>query len=410
MGFKTYTCPIEKSCGGCEWLAVPYPIQLRRKRERVESLFQDILPGTSSQTDGALPRLPMLGMDEDSGAPAGAQPIAYRHKAATPFAPGTHGAVRSGFYAHGTHRIVPCAACLVEDPRCREALNAVARAAEECGVPAYDEDRGRGLLRHAVARAGWATDEVLLTIVTNGEKVARLHEFLDRIQELAPCVTAIAQNVNQRRTNAILGRESRALVGGGVMHDELSGVSFELGPTNFYQTNPFQTERLYACALDAAGITLDATGPARLLDAYCGIGTIGLVAAARMDDLEVLGVESGVEAVACARRNAEANGLTARCRFVAADATAYMRDARKAQEHFDAIVLDPPRAGSTKAFLEGVSELAPSRIVYVSCNPETQRRDCDVLLGLGWHLDSLACVDMFPHTQHVETLASLSRD
>ena len=148
MGFKTYTCPIAKSCGGCEWLAVPYPIQLKRKREAVAELFSDILP--ADIIDG----LEVYGMDAD-----GNEPVRYRHKAATPFAPGPHGRVRSGFYARGTHRIVPCAKCLVEAPHAREALNAVARAAEDMRIPAYDEDRGRGLLRHAVVRMGYATDE-----------------------------------------------------------------------------------------------------------------------------------------------------------------------------------------------------------------------------------------------------------
>lgn len=413
MGFKTYTCPIARSCGGCEWLAVPYAIQLRRKRESIERLFADILPDDprlphGPHADGTLPRIPMLGMDETSGIP-GLEPVAYRHKAASPYAPGANGSVRSGFYARGTHTIVPCTSCLVEDPRCRQVLNAVARAAEEFRIPAYDEDRGRGLLRHAIVRAGWATDDLLLTIVTNGEKVSHRREFVDRVRALAPSVTAVAQNVNQRRTNAMLGHDSVALVGGGIMHDKLLGVSFEVGPTSFYQTNPFQTERLYTCALDAAGLSSDGVRGVRLLDAYCGIGTIGLAAAHRVPGLKVVGVENVEGAVACARKNAAENGLADRCRFVHADATAYMRDARAGHEHFDVIVLDPPRAGSTTSFLEGASALAPGRIVYVSCNPETQRRDCDVLLGLGWHLDALTCVDMFPHTSHVETVAALSR-
>lgn len=387
MGFKTYTCPISASCGGCEWLAVPYPIQLRRKREEVERLFADLLG------DGGVE---IHGMDEPTG---------YRHKAATPFAPGTHGRIRSGFYAKGTHRIVPCASCLVEDPRCRKVLNAVARAAEEEGVSAYEEDHGRGCLRHAIVRAGWSTDELLLTLVTNGQALPHTRELVGRIRELSGCVTSVAQNVNQRRTNAMLGPRSTALMGPGVMHDSLLGVSFEIGPASFYQTNPQQTEVLYRLAIEAAGLT----SGMRLLDAYCGIGTIGLAAAASTEGLEVVGVERGEEAVACARRNAEANGLGSRVRFVCADATGYMRDARKGREAFDVVVLDPPRTGSTKAFLESAVALVPQSIVYVSCNPETQRRDVDVLIAGGYRLADLQVVDMFPHTKHAESVAVLTR-
>ena len=249
MGFKTYTCPIAKSCGGCEWLAVPYPIQLRRKRDAVLQLFADVLPsGTTAQQREEL--VPIYGMDTD-----GMEPTGYRHKAATPFAPGKRGSIRSGFYARGTHRIVPCAGCVVEAPHAREALLAVARAAEELRIPAYDEDHGRGLLRHAIVRMGYATDEALLTVVTNGGQIARERQFVERIRARAPFVTAIAQNVNQRRTNAILGHETRALYGGGRMVDGLLDCEFEIGPTSFYQTNPAQTEVLYSLAIEAQGLS-----------------------------------------------------------------------------------------------------------------------------------------------------------
>ena len=395
MGFKTYTCPIAKSCGGCEWLAVPYPIQLKRKREAVAGLFSDILP--ADIIDG----LEVYGMDAD-----GNEPVRYRHKAATPFAPGPHGRVRSGFYARGTHRIVPCANCLVEAPHAREALNAVARAAEDMRIPAYDEDRGRGLLRHAVVRMGYATDECLLTVVTNGKGIAHEREFVQRVRARAPFVTAMAQNVNQRRTNAILGHESRPLFGGGKMVDELLGCEFEIGPTSFYQTNPAQTEVLYSLAIEGAGLE----GGMRVLDAYCGIGTIGMCAARQVEGLEVVGVEQVDAAVGDARKNARRNNLEDRCRFVCADATAYMKDvARGDRAGFDVVLMDPPRAGSTPTFINGVLGLAPERVVYVSCNPVTQRRDLEHFLAGGYEVARLDVVDMFPHTKHAETVAVLKR-
>ncbi|MCI1667350.1 MAG: 23S rRNA (uracil-5-)-methyltransferase RumA, partial [Olsenella sp.] len=191
MGYRTYTCPIAKSCGGCEWLAVPYPIQLERKQALVEEVL-----GQAVRRDGATLEK-ICGMDEPRG---------YRHKAATPFAPGSHGRVRCGFYAAGSHRIVPCSSCLVEAPGARDVLNAVARAAERCKISAYQEDRGSGILRHAVVRMGYATRECLLTIVTNGPRLPRAEKFLTDILRNQPQVTSVVQNINERRTNAILGR------------------------------------------------------------------------------------------------------------------------------------------------------------------------------------------------------------
>lgn len=392
MGYKTDTCPIAKQCGGCETLAVPYPLQLKRKQAQVEELFADLFERCDA---GVLH--PIVGMDK---------PLAYRNKAATPFAPGPKGTIRSGFYAKGTHHIVACKSCLVEDPRCRRTLRSFARTAELCKVSAYDEDRGSGLLRHAVVRAGWKTKELLLTIVANGDRLPRERELVRRIVKHAPDITAIALNTNVRRTNAILGPRSRALFGGGVMHDELLGVRFEIGPTSFYQTNPSQTERLYRLAIEGAGLEAGM----RVLDAYCGIGTIGMCAAAQVDGLRVTGVEVGKGAVADAQRNARKNGLDDRCRFICADATPYMLDAAARGERFDTVIMDPPRAGSTPEFLASVVRLAPERVVYVSCNATTQRRDMDALLDGGYRLESLTPVDMFPHTKHVETVAVLSRN
>ena len=388
MGYKTYTCPIARDCGGCEWLAVPYPIQLRRKQEQVEGLL-----GRMAEKDDAAIE-PIRGMDE---------PVRYRHKAATPFAHARGGRVRCGFYAAGTHRIVPCDECLVEDPRARAVLNSVARVAECLHIPPYDEDRGVGVLRHAVVRCGWKTNDVLLTLVSCVPELRDERRVVDELRAACPDVTSIVLNVNDRRTNAILGRRSRTLYGPGVMHDELLGCRFEIGPTSFYQTNPAQTEVLYELALDGLD---DAT---TALDAYCGTGTIGICAAARRDGLHVTGVEQVAAAIASAERNARANDVADRCRFVAADATSWMaREGR--DQHFDVVIMDPPRAGSTPEFLAGAAALEPRRIVYVSCNVVTQARDLEVLRARGYHLTRVTPVDMFPHTKHVECVVTLERD
>lgn len=454
MGYKTYTCPIAKRCGGCEWLAVPYPIQLRRKQEQVVELLGEMAAADGTQIDA------VLGMDE---------PLAYRHKAATPFAPGSRGRVRAGFYERGTHRIVACPSCLAEDPRARAILNAVARTAERLRIPAYDEDRGSGILRHAVVRCGYATKDILLTVVTNGERLPRAKEFVRELRQACPEITSIVQNVNDRRTNAILGFRTHTLFGPGTMRDRLLGCDFEIGPTAFYQTNPAQTERLYQLAIEGAALADGET----LLDAYCGCGTIGICAASAARDagatVQVVGIEQVRGAVKAARRNAQANGLADRCSLVQGDATAWLAghaapaahgtlgshrqglqprtaesttpgtfpDAQASGGHvgergtngpasnrmpaspatssghadmdFDVAVLDPPRAGSTPEFLAALAARRPSRIVYVSCNVVTQARDLALLRERGYRLARVAPVDMFPHTKHVETVVLLTR-
>ena len=415
MGYKTYTCTIAKRCGGCELLAVPYELQLKRKQAAMEELFAQV-----TQADGT-PVEPIRGMDK---------PLAYRHKAASPFAPGKR--MRCGFYARGTHRLVYCKSCLVEAPGVRDILNDVAHVADDLHISAYHEDSGRGVLRHAVVRTGYATQETLLTVVTNGPRFPHAEAFLRRMLKRHPKITSIVQNINDRRTNAILGTRNNVLFGPGIMHDDLLGCTFEIGPTSFYQTNPAQTEVLYQLAIDGIG------SASTLLDAYCGTGTIGLCAAAQARaaapaaladpavladpaapaapatqaratnrELEVVGVEQVSGAVGCARRNARANGLDKTCHFTCDDATKWMATQKRAS--FDAVILDPPRAGSTPEFLRGVARLAPKRVAYVSCNPATQVRDLAVLRESGYRVERIVPVDMFPHTKHVETVVLASR-
>ena len=389
MGYKTYTCPIARECGGCEWLAVPYPIQLERKQAAIEELFSE-----ASAADGA-PIDAILGMDE---------PQAYRHKAAAAFGPRGKGLV-SGFFKPGTHRIVPCETCLVEQPALRELLDDLSYLLDELGVPPYIEDARKGLVRHAIARAGWATGEILLTIVVNGDALPHAASIVERLTAAYPELVGIVLNENRRATNAMLGDRSRVLWGRAELRDELLGCKFEIGPASFYQTNPAQTEPLYRLAIEGAGLERGM----RLLDAYCGCGTIGICAARMVEGLEVVGVEKGSEAVGRARANARINGLESSCRFVCADATDWIVAAAGKGERFDAAVLDPPRAGSTPEFLEALADLAPARVSYVSCNPKTQVRDIALLRERGYRLERVSPVDMFPHTKHVETVVLMAR-
>ena len=428
MGYKTPTCSIARSCGGCEWLSVPYPIQLKRKQAQVEELLAPLASINNVTIE------PIRGMDE---------PLAYRHKAATPFAPGKGRTVRSGFYASGTHKIIASKECLVEDGRARAILNDVAYLAGQFNIHAYQEDRGKGALRHGVVRCGYATDDVLLMLVVNGQHLPHDQEFIVALRKAQPELTSIFLNVNQKRTNAILGRETRLLWGSTSMSDKLLGCTFEIGPTSFYQTNPQQTEVLYQLAIDGAlaGSELagsefagsertstaqanaaltsaparaDAFAPAsslRVLDAYCGTGTIGLclahAAEAQGINLLLTGVDQVENNIQMARRNARNNKLEAE--FICDDATRYMQAQAKDGQNFDVIILDPPRAGSTPAFLKATAQLAQKKIVYVSCNVVTQARDLKVLLDSGFAIERVTPVDMFPHTKHVECVVILSR-
>ena len=406
MGYKTPTCSIARSCGGCEWLSVPYPIQLKRKQAQVEELLAPLVSINNVTIE------PIRGMDE---------PLAYRHKAATPFAPGKGRTVRSGFYASGTHKIIASKECLVEDGRARAILNDVAYLAGQFNIHAYQEDRGKGALRHGVVRCGYATDDVMLVLVVNGQHLPHEQEFIAALRKAHPELTSIFLNVNKKRTNAILGRETRLLWGSTSMSDKLLGCTFEIGPTSFYQTNPQQTEVLYQLAIDGAlaGSKLadsEQTGDAqasnlRVLDAYCGTGTIGLclahAAEAQGINLSLTGVDQVENNIQMARRNARNNKLEAE--FICDDATRYMQALAKDGQNFDVIILDPPRAGSTPTFLKATAQLAQKKIVYVSCNVVTQARDLKVLLDSGFAIERVTPVDMFPHTKHVECVVVLSR-
>lgn len=406
MGYKTPTCSIARSCGGCEWLSVPYPIQLKRKQTQVEELLAPLASINNVTIE------PIRGMDK---------PLAYRHKAATPFAPGKGRTVRSGFYASGTHKIIASKECLVEDGRARAILNDVAYLAGQFNIHAYQEDRGKGALRHGVVRCGYATDDVMLVLVVNGQHLPHEQEFIAALRKAHPELTSIFLNVNQKRTNAILGRETRLLWGSTSMSDKLLGCTFEIGPTSFYQTNPQQTEVLYQLAIDGAlagsklagSESTDAaqTSNLRVLDAYCGTGTIGLclahAAEAQGINLSLTGVDQVENNIQMARRNARNNKLEAE--FICDDATRYMQALAKDGQNFDVIILDPPRAGSTPTFLKATAQLAQKKIVYVSCNVVTQARDLKVLLDSGFAIERVTPVDMFPHTKHVESVVALSR-
>ena len=392
-------CRVADACGACQHIGQSYADQLRAKDERIRALF-------GSEDFGHPDIRPILGMDE---------PFHYRNKVISPFAPDkrkrrNRREIMTGMYAAGSHRLVRTDGCLVENEQANAVIQAIRGIMMRHGIEPYDEDTGRGLIRHAVVRVGHESGEVLVTIVTNADEFPSAKSFCRELVKRCPFVTTVVQNVNTRKTNVILGEREKRLYGPGFILDTLCGLSFRISSQSFYQVNAVQTEVLYNQAIELAGLGAqlesEQTPPLRIIDAYCGTGTIGLVAAS-CGAAEVIGVDSVASAIRDARQNAQHNGID-NARFVVADASAFMRELAEAGEQVDVVLMDPPRAGSTEEFLSAVVRLAPKRVVYVSCNPDTQVRDVHFLLQCGYDLQVVQPVDMFPHTEHVETVCLLS--
>ena len=380
----TFTpCPKAGVCGGCRYQTVPYPEQLARKEARVRGLMGRFGPV-----------LPILGMDE---------PTHYRCKVQAAFGVDGRGRVISGVYQSGSHRIVAVDDCLIEDRGADRIVRAVRQLMPKCKMPAYDERRGTGFLRHVLVRVGRFTGEHMLVLVAAAPVFPGMKHFLKGLLEACPELDTVVLNVNDRDTSMVLGQRERVLYGKGWIEDEILGRRFRISPRSFYQVNPVQTQALYQTALDFAGLT----GTERVLDAYCGTGTIGLAAAAGAGS--VAGVEVNRDAVRDAIANARRNGVK-NAWFTCADAGAFMETAAKEGERCDVVFMDPPRAGASPQFLSALLALAPPRVVYVSCDPETLARDLGVLTKGGYRAGAIQPVDMFPHTEHVETVVLLTRN
>ena len=369
----------DKKCGGCPLLALPYREQLNQKQARLQGLLGGFAPVRAVQ-----------GMTE---------PYHYRNKAIASFAM-QHGRLVCGLYAEGTHRVLPSADCLLQEEILNKTLAAVLEAARACRWTAYDEDRGTGLLRHTVLRSS-GDGKVLVTLVTPGADLPGSKNFCAALRKKAPWVVSIVQNINPTLSSAVLGNREKTLYGPGFVLDTLCGLQFAISSRSFYQVNPRQTEVLYRAALDAAKLT----GKETVVDAYCGIGTIGLCAAPHAG--QVIGVERNPAAVKDAAANARHNKLS-NAKFVCADATEWMAAAADEGLHPDVVFLDPPRAGSTPECIAAVAKMAPRRVVYVSCDPETLARDVAIFARHGYKAKGFTPVDLFPQTRHVETVVLLS--
>jgi 23S rRNA (uracil1939-C5)-methyltransferase len=351
-------CPHAKKCGGCQLQGVPYEEQLRRKRE----LVRQCVSTTAVH--------PVIGM---------AEPTHYRNKVHAAFGRDRKGNVLSGVYENGSHRIVPHDHCMIEDERADAIIADIRGLLKTFRIKTYDEDSGYGLLRHVMVRTAHTTGEILVVLVLASPILPAKNNFVKALRKLHPEITSIVLNVNERHTSMVLGERNILLYGKGYIEDELCGRRYRISPNSFYQVNAVQTRVLYEKAMEYAGLT----GKETVIDAYCGIGTIGMTAASLAG--QVIGVELNPSAVKDAIANARRNGCK-NITFVNDDAGDYMRRLAGAPEHpaVDVVFMDPPRSGSSEAFMDAAALLAPKRIVYVSCDPHTLGRDLEYLKTRGY--------------------------
>ncbi|MFO7275038.1 MAG: 23S rRNA (uracil(1939)-C(5))-methyltransferase RlmD [Bacillota bacterium] len=383
----TPVCPVAGECGGCPLQHIAYEAQLRLKRQQVVDALERLgkLSGVTVH--------PTLGM---------AEPWEYRNKAQFPVG-WRAGRVIAGFFAPGTHRIVDIERCAIQHPVANRILAAVKELAGRYGVPIYDEGTHTGVLRHVLARVGRRTGEAMAVLVTNGPEFPHGRTIARELMARIPELVSVVQNINPVRTNVVLGRESRVLAGRDSITDSIGDLEFSISPVSFFQVNPAQTEVLYGKALEYAGLT----GSETVIDLYCGIGTISLFLARQCR--EVIGIEWVEEAVEDAWENAARNGIR-NVRFIAGDAAVEMPRLAAEGVRADVVVLDPPRKGCEEPVLQAIAQMAPRRVVYVSCNAASLARDLGRLAGMGYRTVEVQPVDMFPHTAHVECVARVERE
>lgn len=379
-------CPVAKQCGGCQLQHLSYAGQLAYKTKKV----QDDLAHIGGIRD--FPVLPALGM---------AEPWRYRNKAQFPVGRGKNGCA-IGFYAKRSHRIVDTAQCFLQDA-CNDEIVRIVRAfLTEYQIPPYDEESHTGLVRHILTRVGKHSGEIMVCLVLNGKRLPHGDVLAERLRRVDGVVSVVL-NVNRERTNVILGRQILPLWGKESITDSLDGIEFEISPLSFYQVNPIQTERLYRKAVEVAA----PNGTETVLDLYCGIGTISLFFARKVR--RVFGVEIVPEAIADARKNAARNGITNAEFAVGAAEEVIPRLYAERGITADIVVVDPPRKGCDAKLLETMLQIAPRKIVYVSCNPATLARDLAVLTAGGYALREVQPVDQFPHSVHTEAVALLEK-
>ena len=380
-------CPVYEQCGGCNVMHLDYAAQIAWKQGKIEELFPE------EKAAGII--APMILM---------AQPWNYRHKIYASFAEGKRGEVLAGIYEENSHRVVKTKACRIQHPLANEIITFLADLMQKKHIPTYNEDRGRGVLRHVYLRIGAKTGQVMVVLVTGTNEFKEKKMVAEELVKKFPQITTILHNVNGAKTSMVLGKKETVLFGPGTIEDELCGLKFDISAQSFYQVNPVQTEKLYETAVEFAGLS----GRETVLDAYCGIGTISMVAAKKAGN--VVGVELNEAACKDAKKNAKKNGCE-NVRFITADAGDYMVKLAKDKTAVkpEVVFMDPPRSGSDEKFLSSLVQMKPAKVVYISCNPATQKRDIDYLKKKGYRVEKMQAVDCFCHTYHMENIALLVR-
>ena len=395
-------CPYAKKCGGCDYQGMSYEQQLQEKQTYVRKNIGDYCKV-----------LPIIGMKN---------PYHYRNKVHAVFdverrgkhanggrrtagnghAKAAPGGVISGVYKAGTHEVINIDSCEIEDELSSAIIRDIRGLLHSFKIKTYDEDTGYGLLRHVLVRRGFHSGEVMVVLVLGSPILPSKNNFVKALRKLHPEITTVVVNINDKQTSMVLGEKETVIYGKGYIEDTLCGCTFRISPKSFYQVNPVQTEILYNKAITYAGLT----GKEKVIDAYCGTGTIGLIAASQAK--EVIGVELNRDAVKDAVINAKRNNIKNE-QFYNADAGKFMVELSEQNKKVDVVFMDPPRAGSDEAFLSSVVKLAPKKVVYVSCNPETLARDLKYLTRHGYQAVECQPCDMFPFTKHVETVVLLSK-
>ena len=375
-------CKVWKKCGGCQFQGVPYTEQIKIKQKNMNKLLKKY--GNVK---------PIIGMEN---------PFYYRNKVHAVFDRDKKGNIICGTYEAGTHRVVPVEECMIEDKTSQEIIRAIRDMLKSFRIKTYDEDTGYGLLRHILVRRGFSTDEIMVVLVVASPIFPSKNNFVKALRKKFPQISTVVLNVNDKKTSMVLGERDIVLYGKGFIRDRLCGCTFRISPQSFYQVNPVQTELLYKTAIEYAGLGRKE----RVIDAYCGIGTIGLVAAGKAR--EVIGIELNKNAVRDAIVNARENKIT-NARFYQGDAGEFMEGMVSEGERADVVFMDPPRTGSTEKFLASMVKLGPSRIVYISCGPDTLARDLEFLTKHGYVTRKIQPVDMFSFTEHCEVVCLLTK-
>ena len=378
-------CPYRRRCGGCEYIGRNYKWTLAQKEKKTFALLKPYVKLSG-----------IVGMDD---------PYHYRNKVTSTFAHIKDGRKERnicGIYEQGTHKVVSIDSCLIENEKADAIIRDILDMLKSFKIKVYDEDSGYGLLRHVLVRCAHVTGQIMVVLVLSSKVLPGKNNFVKELLRRHPEITTIIVNENAERTSMVLGEKETVIYGKGYIEDKLCGNTFRISSKSFYQVNSVQTEKLYRQAIKYANLT----GRERVIDAYCGIGTIGITAAAKAG--EVIGVELNNDAVRDAIRNAKANDIK-NIRFYNNDAGEFMRGMAEQREKADVVFMDPPRTGSTEAFMSAAVSMSPGRIIYISCEPETLARDLKWLTSHGYKAREAVAYDMFPFTENVETIVLMTK-